>query len=368
MSSRAYASPSTGAGGLAPLCKPSWDHALVRVDGRVEEQAGRGKMLHYSGDRGKQRRWQRRLRPRPGERVVSVAPAGHMQMPARTLLPGHGFGKEGCPQAHRRREFLHRKLRVGGVVGGPQRWTRSEVELQQPRRSLGVYRDELDAQVVQSWPQRSHKAFEPAYLAEAVAVATRNEAIVSVPNAHLVLHGGQNVVADFGHQAECSTEDLTGGKLARFAVRPERCADADPPAAPPGQVMEGVRVRVNEQVRRARTDAEPLVIRDRGVSRVKRKQQVGHRGAVPKGRLERLWPQGLAAKRSVQVGEPEQHELDVSGLRRGEHSGGAAHSGTMCASTHSETSARVSAKRSSISSSSVSVLVSAGASRVSSPA
>src|SRR5713101_986080 len=296
-------------------------------------------------------------------------------MPARTLLPGHSFGKEGCPQAHRRREFLHRKLRVGGVVGGPQRWTRSDVELQQPRRSLGVYRDELDAQVVQGWPQRSHKAFEPAYLAEAVAVATRNEAIVSVPNAHLVLHGGQNVVADFGHQAECSTEDLTGGKLARFAVRPERCADADPPAAPPGQVMKGLRVRVNKQVRRARTDAEPLVIRDRGVSRVKRKQQVGHGGAVPKSSLERLRPQGLAAKRSVQVGEPEQHELDVRGLRRRERGGGAArlrgeaaHSRTICAWTHSATSARVSAKRSTISSSSESVLVSAGASRISSPA
>ena len=147
--------------------------------------------------------------------------------------------------------------------------------------------------------------------------------------------------------------------------------------------MEGAGVRVHDEVRCARPDPETLVVGNRGVDRVQPQEQVGHRGTVPKGGRECVRAHGLAAQGAVHVRESQQHKLDIvqvgwDDLRGdlGRRARGSVHSAhcRLAAAPLSFFSillvmcAIVSVKRSMIIASSWSVLVNAGAIRISSPA
>ena len=124
--------------------------------------------------------------------------------------------------------------------------------------------------------------------------------------------------------------------------------------------MEGLGVGVHHQVGGPCPNPESFEVGDGRVHRIEPQDEVGHHRAVGHGGLEGRRPECLPTEGSVDVGDPEEHELDA---------GGVAHdvpSGSACLIA-SSASPMVAAKRSTISASSASVAVKAGASSVWSP-
>ena len=313
-------------------------------------------MLEHARDR-------RRQRQAAGKHVRPLAPAREVHVTAGSFLPGCRLGEKARPHAHRPGELFDRELRVGGVVGRFEGGSGCEVELDQPWRRLGMHRRELDAQVVERRAQRADKRIERGHLARAVADPTRDQAIVFVAQAHLVFDRRHRVISDVLHLRQHAAQDFAGCELAASAVRPARGAEADPPAWSPAQVMQRRRVWVHHKVGGSRADAEPFVIGDRHVDGIQRQQEVRHHRAVPHGGVECVGSQRLAPQRAVDVWDHEQHELDVLGrsvvdrARRGLRLG-----------VDQLRSFIVAANLATISSSSSSVLVRAGAKTTSSPA
>src|SRR5207248_6236119 len=138
---------------------------------------------------------------------------------------------------------------------------------------------------------------------------------------------------------------------------------AHPPSRPPRQLVQRVRVRMNDQIRRAGPDAEPLVVRDGRVHRIQPQDEIRHHGAALEGLIERARAQRLAAEGPVDVGDTEEDELGV--LAGAGHGAATPDSSRLMVRS---TSSMVVASRSAISPSSPSVLVNAGARRTWSPA
>src|SRR6266545_2791194 len=188
----------------------------------------------------------------------------------------------------------------------------------------------------------------------------------AIPQADLVFQRRHRLEPELPHLVQHVAEHLSRGEVAGGAVGPARSRQADAPSWTPRQLVDGLGIRVHDQVGRAGPDAGPFEIGDGGVHRVEAQDQVGHHGSVAYRRLERGGPQRLPADRPVDVGDPEQHELRVPCAAFGDHvaAAGLDSARLMVRST----SPIAAANRSTISPSSSSVLVYAGASSTWSPA
>src|SRR5918999_1690317 len=216
-------------------------------------------------------------------------------------------------------------------------------------------------------------------LGQAVADPARQPAPLSVAQSDLVLEGGQDLVANLGHILQDSLQDSPRGEFAGAAVGPAGCPQADPPAGTPPKIVQGLGVRVHQEVGGTGPDPEPFVVGDRRVDRVEPEQQIGHDRPVLEHGLEGRRPEGLPSDRPVHVRDPQEHEAFLPGrpcrlsLRRGPgrcldvahrlRPGDPFRLGLTVRST----SAIVAAKRRTISASSSSVLINGGASTTWSP-
>ena len=270
-------------------------------------------------------------------------------MAARSLLAGRRLRQEARAHAHRVGHALDGELHERRVVGRLQARPRGKVQLQQAGAGLRVHRRRLDPEVLERRDQRVDERVVSTDLHQAVADPGRQRRAARVAQPDLVLEGGQDVVV--GHRREDAAKHLTRGEFARRPVGPARRGQADAPAGPPAEWVQRVAVGVDHQVGGPGPDPEALVIGDGGVDGIESEQQVGHDRPLRDGRLERRRTERLPAKRAVDVGEPEQDELG-------------AHPAASSAVTAASTSRTTPANRSTISASSSSVAVNAGASTV----
>src|SRR5258706_11032426 len=135
-------------------------------------------------------------------------PAREVDVAARALLSRRRLREERRGQAKSRGHLLDRELGVDRIVGGLQRGTRREIELEQTRSGLRVDGGELDSQSLEGRAQPGHESVESAQLGEAVADdAGRKPAGLAVADADLVLDGREYVVAQLRHLRHRSTED-----------------------------------------------------------------------------------------------------------------------------------------------------------------
>ena len=125
----------------------------------------------------------------------------------------------------------------------------------------------------------------------------------------------QRLVAQVGEVGEHVAQDLAGGELAGSAVAPARCPEADLPPRAPAQLAQRVGLGAQQQVARARAQAEAREVGDRVIERVEREQQIGDHGALLDRVGEGGRPQGLAADRAVDVGQAEQDQLALIAAR-----------------------------------------------------
>src|SRR5207247_3317436 len=124
-----------------------------------------------------------------------------------------------------------------------------------------MHRGELDPKGIESGNERSDEVLEPPKLGEAVAEPARERTRVGIKESHLVLQCGERVVTQFREPRKHAPEDLPRGELAGTAIAPARGSQADSPARPPGQLVQGGRVRSNQQISGTRADAEPCIVR-----------------------------------------------------------------------------------------------------------
>src|ERR1700737_2811515 len=218
------------------------------------------------------------------------------------------------------------------------------------------------------------EAIESTQLAKAVAEPARERPGFGLPQTQLVFDRGDSLKPKLRQAGKNSSQHLARGKLALRAVRPARRREANLPARPPRQLVKRAHLRPHQQVAGSGADAEFRVVADWRVGGVESEQQVRHDRAVASRRLECGGPQRLAADGPVDVGDPEQDEL--AALRLGHGLGFHAALGLRRRVypaysfffTAFSTASIVSLNRLTISWSSSSVLVYAGASSTSSPA
>ncbi len=310
-------------------------------------------MLKDPRDRRKhlRRKWIRRAWR--GERVAVALPARQMNVPARPLFTGSRLGEEAGAQAHRSRELLDGELQQRSVVRGaePAPWT--QVQLQQSGAGFRMHRRQLDPQPFERRHEACHEGLEATELGEAVADPTRERMALRVPQPDLVFEGRHHLVAEVFHRSEGSPQHRPRGELAGGAVGPAGRRQTDAPALPPPQVVKGLGVRMNDEVRGAGSDPEPLVVRDGAVDRVQPQEEIGHDGAVLQRGLEGRRPERLPADRAVDVRDSQENERGLGGAHRPRPAGAGP---ARAALTVRPTSTIVAAKRSTISASSSSVL------------
>ena len=204
-------------------------------------------MFDDAGDRRAERRGQR-LAFRSAKGVSASAPARQMDVPAGTLLARGGLGQEARLQAHRGGDVLDRHLGEHGVVRRAQRGTSPKIQLEKAGARFRMDGGKVNTKSIQRRGESAEKFAEPAQLAQAVAEAAGKRLALGVPEPHLVLDGGDGLVAHPGQGAQDPAKDLTRIELARGAVRPARRCEADLPARPPGQVVKGADIGSHQQI------------------------------------------------------------------------------------------------------------------------
>src|SRR4029077_20353870 len=125
---------------------------------------------------------------------------------------------------------------------------------------FGVDRRQLDPKRLERVGEGADETFKTTELRQAVAQTRRQRPGLGVENAHLVLDRRERFVAQLGQIVEDAPQDFPRRQLTTAAVGPAWCGEADLPARPPRQVVQGGWIGMDEQVARARANAEAGVV------------------------------------------------------------------------------------------------------------
>src|ERR1700704_998025 len=92
-----------------------------------------------------------------------------MDVAARSFLTRGGLGEEARSQPHHCGEVFDSHLGERGVIGGAQRRTGSEIQLEKAGSRFGVHRGEFDTQGIEGRREGAYEGIETAQLTKAVA-------------------------------------------------------------------------------------------------------------------------------------------------------------------------------------------------------